>query len=170
MIIRPAGLNDARALADLFTALDNESRFMLFEPGERKLTEESQRKKLESIQKNARQTMLVAVDTEDQPVGVVAGLGGQARRNRHSLYCAIGVLARARDKGVGRALMQSLMAWAQQHQFTRIDLTVMTHNQRAVHLYTSLGFEIEGTKRQTLKVDGRYVDEYIMARLLEPTN
>ena len=43
----------------------------------------------------------------------------------------------------------------------------MTHNERGVRLYRSMGFETEGVKVKSLKVDGNYVDEYCMAKLLE---
>ena len=165
--IRSVQLEDAKALAELFTTLDNETRFMLFEPGERQLTEEKQRVKIQAVLENPRQQMFVALNADQAPIGVVSGLGGQANRNRHSLYCAVGVLAEARNQGVGRALMERLIEWAQAQHITRIELTVMTHNHRAKHLYDSLGFTVEGVKRHALKVDGQYVDEYFMARLLD---
>ena len=43
----------------------------------------------------------------------------------------------------------------------------MTHNEAGIALYRRRGFEIEGTKKHSLLVGGRYVDEYYMARLLE---
>lgn len=165
--IRPVQLEDAKALAGVFTTLDNETRFMLFEPGERQLTEEKQRLKIQAVLENPRQQMFVALDADQAPIGMVSGMGGQANRNRHSLYCAIGVLANARNHGVGRALMERLIEWAKEHHMTRIELTVMTHNHRAKHLYDSLGFAVEGVKRNALKVEGQYVDEYVMARLLD---
>ncbi|NMB90388.1 MAG: GNAT family N-acetyltransferase, partial [Chloroflexi bacterium] len=48
----------------------------------------------------------------------------------------------------------------------RLELTVMTHNQRALALYRKMGFEIEGTLRHNMRVDGVYVDEYSLAQLL----
>jgi len=43
----------------------------------------------------------------------------------------------------------------------------MAHNARAIRLYKRMGFAIEGTKRQALLVNGTYVDEYYMAKLLD---
>ena len=48
----------------------------------------------------------------------------------------------------------------------RFELSVMTQNTTAVALYRKFGFEVEGTARDTLFVDGRYVDEYMMAKLI----
>jgi RimJ/RimL family protein N-acetyltransferase len=44
----------------------------------------------------------------------------------------------------------------------------MAHNERALALYRRLGFEVEGTRRDSVLVDGRYVDELTMAKLLVP--
>jgi RimJ/RimL family protein N-acetyltransferase len=60
-----------------------------------------------------------------------------------------------------------LEKWAAERQLYRLELTVMTHNERAIRLYRRLGFEIEGTKRDSLWVDGSYVDEYCMSKLLQ---
>ena len=49
----------------------------------------------------------------------------------------------------------------------RLELTVMIHNAPAIALYQKFGFQIEGTKRASLKVDGTYVDEYVMSLLLD---
>jgi len=43
----------------------------------------------------------------------------------------------------------------------------MTHNEAGIALYRRRGFEIEGIKKHSLLLGGRYVDEYYMARLLE---
>lgn len=42
----------------------------------------------------------------------------------------------------------------------------MTHNQVAVALYSRQGFQIEGPRKDSLLVDGEYVDEYLMATLV----
>lgn len=44
--------------------------------------------------------------------------------------------------------------------------TVMVHKQRGVGLCQKMGFEIECIKRDSLRVNGVYVDEQYMARLL----
>lgn len=42
----------------------------------------------------------------------------------------------------------------------------MTHNELAMSLYIKNGFEIEGTKRKSLVIDGQWVDEYYMSKIL----
>ena len=49
----------------------------------------------------------------------------------------------------------------------RIELTVMAHNARAKRLYDAMGYFEEGVNRDSLFVDGRFVDEIMMAKLLD---
>ena len=72
-------------------------------------------------------------------------------------------------RGVGRALMEAALDVADNWlMLTRVELTVFTDNARAIGLYKSLGFEIEGTKRMGAIRNGEYADEYYMARLRPP--
>jgi RimJ/RimL family protein N-acetyltransferase len=57
-------------------------------------------------------------------------------------------------------------SWARERGFHRLELTVMTHNERAIRLYKKMGFEVEGVKKHSLFVNGEYVDEYYMAKLI----
>ena len=49
----------------------------------------------------------------------------------------------------------------------RLELTVHTANARAVDLYQRSGFEIEGTRRSSMLVDGVYTDEYLMSLITD---
>jgi RimJ/RimL family protein N-acetyltransferase len=48
-----------------------------------------------------------------------------------------------------------------------MELTVMTHNRCAAAPYEKSGFVVQGTRRDSMLVEGNYVDEYDMARLLD---
>ena len=49
----------------------------------------------------------------------------------------------------------------------RLSVTeVRADNHRAIALYRKAGFEIEGTRKRSLKVNGAHADELSMARLL----
>ena len=49
----------------------------------------------------------------------------------------------------------------------RMELTVMAHNRSAVTPYEKSGFVVQGTRRDSMLVEGNYVDEYYRARLLD---
>lgn len=160
-----AAVADAPQVLALLNQLDTESDFMLLEPGERTTTLEEQRDVLDTFRAAESKAMFLA-KAEKDVVGFVLGVGNTNQRNRHSLYCVIGVLKRAAGKGLGKALMRALENWAVERGFTRLELTVMRHNHAAIALYRARGFEVEGTRRHSLRVNGEYVDEYMMAKLL----
>jgi RimJ/RimL family protein N-acetyltransferase len=163
--IRHATVDDAEPLAHLILRVEKEAEFMLFEAGERTLTPEQQRSQIEAMQKESNSTILVA-EADGKLVGYLVARGGRARRNKHTVYVAIGVLAQYRGKGVGTMLLTELECWARNHHIHRLELTVVADNQRALALYRKMGFEQEGVKRHSLQINGKYVDEYYMAKLL----
>lgn len=140
---------------------------MLLEPGERTTTEEQQRERIRGVLRNENQTILL-MERAGTLVGYVSGLGGRCRRNRHCARVVLGVLQEFSGQGYGKALLRGLEEWARARSVSRLELTVMVHNARAIGLYKGMGFLEEGTKRRSLLIDGRPVDELYMAKLLEP--
>ena len=69
------------------------------------------------------------------------------------------------SQGVGEALMRNLMDWATRTpQVGKIELLVRATNERAMRLYTKLGFVVEGRFRKRLRLpDGEFVDDVAMA-------
>lgn len=157
---------DAGPFLELLQRLDEETSFMMLEPGERQTTLEQQRRRIQDWLEGERDIVLVA-DAGQLLAGFVALQGGGFRRNRHSGHLVVGVRQAYSGRGLGRRLMEAVEAQARQAGLHRLEMTVMTHNTRAVALYRKLGFEIEGVRKDSLRVDGRYVDEYSMARLLD---
>ncbi|MBN8645547.1 MAG: GNAT family N-acetyltransferase, partial [Planctomycetes bacterium] len=82
-------------------------------------------------------------------------------------HLSVGVHPEFQGLGVGRALMEAIIAWAETGEgrgVTRLDLDVFAVNHRAVGLYRSLGFEIEGTRRDFVRFeDGTFSDDHVMA-------
>jgi RimJ/RimL family protein N-acetyltransferase len=165
MNVRHVTVDDAEELAHLILQVEKEAAFMLFEAGERALTPEQQRNQIEAMMNEENSTILVA-EADGKLVGYLVARGGRARRNKHTVYIVIGVLASYRGKGIGTMLFAELECWARTKGVHRLELTVVVNNQRAVSLYRKMGFEQEGIKRHSLLINGKYVDEYYMAKLL----
>ena len=163
--IRKARIEDAASLVELFKQLDEETNFMLFEPEERTITVNEQVARLKVFENSTTEAMFVA-QNDGTILGFAIGIGGSANRNRHSAYIVIGVLRGYWNKGIGRELMQSLEVWAKAKNLHRLELTVMAHNTQAVALYEKCGFEQEGIKRDALRVEGKYVSEIYMSKLV----
>jgi RimJ/RimL family protein N-acetyltransferase len=167
-IIREIRESDARSFLGLCKQLDEENKFMLLEPGERKTTLEEQEKRIQEILARDNEIIFVA-EEQGSLIGYLAAIGGSYARNRHEAYIVVGILEAFTSRGIGTALFQKLDAWAHYHHIHRLELSVMVHNTRGVGLYQKMGFEIEGRKKDSLLVDGAYVDEYYMGKLLDVT-
>lgn len=165
MLIRPIRPDDAEAFLALCRQLDRETAFMLLEPDERNTTVEQQRERIFSVLATDNQMIFVA-EHEGRLVGYLAGFGGNYRRNRDNVHIVIGILQAFTGQGIGKQLFETVEAWARERSLHRLELTVMAHNERGKALYTKMGFEVEGIRRESLLVDGAWVDEICMAKLL----
>ncbi len=66
-------------------------------------------------------------------------------------------------RGVGRMLLEAAVAEARVRGVRRVTLRVLAHNEAAVRLYEQGGFVVEGVLRGEFFLDGRYVDDLLMA-------
>lgn len=164
MIIRHATINDAELLMNLIAHVETTSEYMLMEPGERNNSVEKQTKMIERFNNHDNSTILVA--DSDGLCGYLIAIGNTSLRNKHSAYLVIGVHQDVRGQGVGTLLFEAVEQWAKTVGITRLELTVVTENEAGVKLYQKSGFEIEGTKRRSLKINEKFYDEYYMSKLL----
>lgn len=67
--------------------------------------------------------------------------------------------------GLGGRLMEIMHDQARRRGIKRIEALVKEGNERALALYRKHGYEIEGTRRKSVLVDGRYLDEYFVGKL-----
>jgi RimJ/RimL family protein N-acetyltransferase len=164
--IRPIQESDAAAFLALRSNLDAQTRLMMLEQGERNQDLEQQRAELRAGLARANHTILVAVSQDRQLVGYLEAEGGRFRRNRHVATIVVGILHAYQGQGIGTRLFQCVEVWARECGVRRLELTVMVHNKAAQALYTKMGFVSEGRRHWSLLVDGTFVDEYSMAKLL----
>jgi len=127
-------------------------------------TPEAWRKRLEGNDPSYDYMLVAEVD------GKVVGDAGLHRsrrpRNLHVATLGIAVHDAYQGRGVGKALMAALIDAADRWlNILRIELEVYTDNERAIKLYESFGFVIEGRKRMNAFRDGQYVDSFVMGRI-----
>lgn len=167
MLIRRAVPEDGAAFLAMMRQLDCETRFMMYEPDERKATVEDMARELRRVDDGGGLTLLVE-DEAGRITGFLSAERGFARRIRHVVSIVVGLLPQVRGQGTGIRLFQALETWAREQGVTRLELTVMTQNYAAVRLYEKMGFIVEGYREQAMFVDGQFVNEFYMARLLNP--
>ena len=112
--------------------------------------------------------MFGAFDDGGALVGL-AGLGRQTGlKTRHRAHVwGMYVAPEARGRGVGRALMQALIAHARTLAgLERLTLGVEAGNAAARALYHAVGFVTYGVEPQAYKLDGEYWDSELMSLAL----
>ena len=158
---------DAQNFWNMLIRLDRETSYMMYEPGER--VEKSPG--LQSLQTDIQNTenggglLLAAVDNQ-AIIGYIWAERGKLNRISHTAYIVAGILQNYRGQGIGTELFRYLDAWAAREKIVRLELTVECINMAARQLYEKSRFEIEGIRKKSMLVDGNYVDEYYMAKLL----
>ncbi|QEK13570.1 GNAT family N-acetyltransferase [Crassaminicella thermophila] len=164
MMIRKIKEDDAGMFLNMLKRLDNETKNMMFEPGERKTTVDEIKADIRNLYHS--NSLILVAEENGEIVGFLSAERGFANRIKHSAYIVIGILNDYRGKGIGTKLFEELEKWANEKNITRLELTVMLHNERGIRLYEKMGFKIEGIKERSLIVDGEYIDEYYMAKLM----
>ena len=166
--IRPARPEDA---AQIITY----ARRVFAEPGvslitlaeEFNPTTESEARMISEMNRATNSLCLVAED-DGRIVGQLMLQGGKRRNVRHAATLGITVGREHRGQGVGRRLMEYAIDWARAGGVvTRIELNVFVRNSNSIRLYESCGFVVEGRRRRSIHRDGEYMDDLVMALLLD---
>ncbi len=170
-IIRPIAYSDAPRTLALDRRLAEDGRGMVLSPAQIRGPEE-ERRRIEALHHQLASgdaTLCLVADVQG-----VDAMAGTAQLNqlgpsrcRHVGVLSLGVHPEVQRQGIGRALMNALIAHAEASGLTRLELYVRADNERAHALYRGLGFVEEARRARFVRLeDGRYVDDLIMTRFL----
>ena len=100
--------------------------------------------------------------------GKLVGLAGLQMRSgekeKHKAHLfSMYVDAAHRGTGLARQLVEAVIAGAREAGAVVLHLSVTVGNAPAQRFYRRLGFSVYGIERRSLKVDGRFLDEELMA-------
>ncbi|WP_336511307.1 hypothetical protein [[Bacillus] enclensis] len=85
MNVRPVKIEEAEELFHLIKNVENQSEFMLMEPGERRMTVEKQTTMIERVEKQENAVIMIA-EKDGSMIGYLFALGGSAQRIRNILH------------------------------------------------------------------------------------
>lgn len=143
-----------------------ESDFLNWMPGEFDWTVEREREFIRD-HTGRRGAIVLCVELNE---GITALAGAHQmpfRRFAHQAEIGVTVLKDHWGKGLGRTLIEFLIAWGKTERLIKLTLRVFEDNHRAIRLYQSLQFAEEGRLcGDALRADGRYSDTILMARFL----
>lgn len=120
---------------------------------------------IERIQHTKDRFTLGCFDDSNKLVGTVNFVRENRLKTAHkgNIY-GMYIEPRFRRQGLGKALVLALIERAVKEceGLEQIHLAVVSNNESAKRLYTSLGFEVYGVEPHALKFDGQYFDEELM--------
>ena len=102
--------------------------------------------------------------------GRLVGIATEHQQDPYGHMLGLIVNERYRGRGVGRALLERLIAWARNEGFAHLNLTVFPHNERALALYRSCGFvDLELLPGGVRRASGEVWDALVMRLPLKRT-
>ena len=166
LLIREAEPKDAAELVTFLNRVSLETDFTSLDGDGILLTSEEMEIFLNKQASSDNQITLLAF-LNGKIAGIVNITADQRKRVRHigDLFIVIG--KRYWNNGLGSLLLEEAIEWAQASGILRrLQLTVQTRNQAAVHIYQKHGFVIEGSQERGETIEeGKFIDDYLKGKL-----
>nr|WP_300364971.1 GNAT family N-acetyltransferase [Brachyspira sp.] len=161
MSIREAHIEDAEKVINYILKVSDETNFMMSDSKERELDVKKEEEFLQNIQKGIT-TRMFLYEKDEKIVGICSLRCIDKKRIKHRTNLAISVLKEYWGNGIGRKLIDYAIDYSKKKSIKKIELRVRTDNERALKLYKSLGFFIEGEIKSFFCIDDVYYNCYMM--------
>lgn len=159
--VRSASVEDASAWLNYLRQVGDETDFLAFNAEQVTMTVEQARQYLDYVSRRSDNLFLLAADASR----IVASLHfrrGHWPFTRHQGEFGISVLAEFWGYGLARHMIDTMLKWASCNNIKKINLKVRTDNTRAIQLYQSLGFTVEGSIERECFRPGVFYSAYHM--------
>jgi L-phenylalanine/L-methionine N-acetyltransferase len=159
--IRRAAPGDAAALVELARAVGAEPEgWLISDSTWRGPTDE--RRYLRAVRRHPNAAVFVA-ETDGAIVARLSLAREEHPASSHVADLGLMVAAAYRRRGIGRALLETAVAWARESRVRKLELHVFPHNEPAIELYERFGFRREGYRKGQYRRGATYVDAILMA-------
>ena len=157
--LREADAPDARAFLDYRRDEVATSPFVLTVPEDPTRTPDEQEALIRAWRADPRSLLMLAW-IDDRLIGASSLIAGDRFKCRHSSDFGTTVAAAWRGRGLGRAMLDTMLRWARENpEILRVTLDVMAPNAVARRMYIEAGFREIGVQRRAYRQpDGAFVD------------
>ena len=163
ILLRSASADDAAMLIDYLKTVTGETRFLMCEPDEVEYTAESEENFIREHNESENGLLILAFVNGEYAGNCSFEGKTDTRRAKHRAGIGIALFRKFTGFGLGRLLLTILLAKIKEQGFEQAELTVVGGNDRAYHLYESLGFRECGRIPNANKYDdGTYSDDILM--------
>lgn len=166
IVFRKAVPEDASNIVTFYNYVGGETSYLSFEKDEYPMSVEEQEEEIRALENNQTNMMLLAMDGEEI-TGIATIHSTHKIKARHDGELGIVVAKKYQNQGIGSELIRRLIGWAKENGVTtRLSLDTRADNITAVSLYMKFGFEIEGCRKNSTLLNGKYYDLYVMGMML----
>ncbi len=153
---------DAEAIISYLNRVGGESDNLLFGENEFHLTVEEEKEYIRRTNEDPNSLMIVGIiDHHLVSIGQIQSY--RRKRIAHNSELAISVRKDYWGKGVGSAVMEELIHFAEKHPVIKyVHLGVKAENEKAIRLYEKFGFKKIGTHKKFFHMNGKFYDEILM--------
>ncbi len=82
--------------------------------------------------------------------------GSKHSKAKHVASVRLAVKDEHQQKGIGASLMKAIEKWSTQRDISRLELSVMEHNDVAINLFKKFNFQHEGTRQNAIKLNNTF--------------
>ncbi len=153
---------DAKNFVEFYKKLAKETPYLMFTPEEVEQKADEQKNFIKKYD-DYKQVFIAVED------GKIVGYLGIARSHlskiTHTAKFTVAVLDEHKRQKIASKLLKVAEKWAKEKGIKRLELTVTTDNEAAIALFENAGFETEGTRKKSVKLKNKAVDELFMAKV-----
>ena len=166
-ILRAGQITDAKMLTESFEKIKTQTRFISLGAEDKGMTIEEQEERISRYLDSKTEWLIVAV-VDGRIVGSCTfGTSSTKNRTRHRASLGIALEEEYTNNGLGTELLKCAINTCTDYGFERLELGCIVGNDRALKVYTRLGFKETGRIPYCFKYsDGTYGDERLMSMSL----